>query len=132
MAAALLPGRPLLYNGQEVESPQHLPLFERDPVAWNQADTITPRAFYKRILRIADTDSMFLSGQFGPVATGAPKDVIAYSRGGAVVLVNARNRAVKVTVSGFAVDGARELLTDGRMAGDTVSLGAYGAAVLER
>jgi len=132
VAAALLPGRPLLYNGQEVESPQHLPLFERDPVAWNQADTITPRAFYKRVLRIADTDSMFLSGQFGPVATDAPKDVIAYSRGGAVVLVNARNRALKVTVSGFAVNGARELLTDGRMAGDTVSLAPYGAAVLER
>jgi hypothetical protein len=33
---ALLPGRPLLYNGQEVESPQKLALFERDTIRWNQ------------------------------------------------------------------------------------------------
>ena len=131
-AAALLPGRPLLYNGQEVESPQHLPLFERDPVAWNQADTLTPRAFYRRVLHIADSDSAFVSGQFDVVETDQPKDVIAYRRGGALVLVNARNRAVKVTVRDFQVNGARDLLTDGRMSGDTVPLGAYGAAVLER
>jgi hypothetical protein len=131
VAATLLPGRPLLYNGQEVESPQHLPLFEKQPVAWNQADTLTPRAFYRRVLRIADTDSMFLSGQLTPVATDAPRDVIAYGRGGAVVLVNARNQAVKVTVSGFAVNGARDLLSDGRLSGDTVALAPYGAVVLE-
>ena len=132
VAAALLPGRPLLYNGQEVESPQHLPLFEKQPVAWAQADTIAPRAFYRRVVHIADSDSMFVSGQFKPVATDAPQDVIAYGRGGAVVLVNARNKAVKVTVKDFSVNGARDLLTDGKMSGDTVSLGAYGAAVLEQ
>ncbi|HEY9518794.1 MAG TPA: alpha-amylase family glycosyl hydrolase, partial [Gemmatimonadales bacterium] len=36
VAMAMLPGRPLLYNGQEVESPQTLRLFWRDPVVWNQ------------------------------------------------------------------------------------------------
>jgi hypothetical protein len=30
------------------------------------------------------------------------------------------------------VNGAKELLTDGRMSGDTVALGAYGVVVLER
>ena len=132
VAAALLPGRPLLYNGQEVEDTQHLGLFVKQPVTWAQADTIAPRAFYRRVLHIADTDSAFLYGQLTPVQTDAPKDVIAYGRGGAVVLVNARNRAVKVTVQGFTVNGARDLLSDGKMTGDTVSLGAYGAAVLER
>jgi glycosidase len=132
VAATLLPGRPLLYNGQEVESPQHLPLFERDPVAWNQADTITPRAFYRRVVNIADNDSMFVSGQLTPITTDAPRDVIAYGRGGALVLVNARNKAVKVTVKEFAVNGARDLLTDARMTGDTVSLTPFGAVVLER
>jgi glycosidase len=132
VAAALLPGRPLLYNGQEVEDTQHLGLFVKQPVAWAQADTIAPRSFYRRVIHIADSDSAFLAGQLVPVETDAPKDVIAYGRGGAVVLVNARNRAVKVTVSGFPVNGARELLTDGRMSGDTVALGAYGAVVLER
>ena len=36
VAMALLPGRPLLYNGREVESPQTLRLFWKDLIAWNQ------------------------------------------------------------------------------------------------
>ncbi len=132
VAAALLPGRPLLYNGQEVEDTQHLGLFVKEPVAWAQPDTIAPRAFYRRVLHIADTDSAFLYGQLKPVETDAEQDVIAYGRAGAVVLVNARNRAVKVTVKDFAVSGARDLLTDGRVSGDTVTLGAYGVAILKR
>jgi glycosidase len=38
VAAALLPGRPLLYNGQEIESPQKLRLFYKDPIDWSQPD----------------------------------------------------------------------------------------------
>ncbi len=43
VAAALLPGRPLLYDGQEVESPQKLGLFERDPIAWDQPNAAAAR-----------------------------------------------------------------------------------------
>ena len=132
VAATLLPGRPLLYNGQEVESPQHLPLFEKDPVAWNQPDTLTPRAFYRRVIHLADSDAAFVSGPLTRIETDAARDVIAYGRGGAVVLVNARNKPTKVTVKNFQVNGARDMLTDTAMAGDTVSLAGYGAVVLER
>jgi glycosidase len=132
VAAALLPGRPLLYNGQEVEDTQHLGLFVKEPVRWAQADTLRSRSFYRMVLHIADTDSAFLSGPLVPVATDARSDVIAYGRGGAVVLVNARNRAVKVAVKGFDVKGARDLLTNATLFGDTVSLAPYGAVVLER
>ena len=44
VAVALLPGRPLLYNGQEVESPQKLGLFEREAIAWNQPGAAAARA----------------------------------------------------------------------------------------
>jgi hypothetical protein len=48
-----------------------------------------------------------------------------------VVLVNIRPQPVTVTVDGPSIDGARDLL-DGRVQrGQTVSLGAYGTAVLE-
>jgi hypothetical protein len=134
VAMTLLPGRPLLYNGQEVESPQHLGLFLRDSIAWGQPDTAATRAFYRRVLHIADTDSAFLSGPFAEVETSSASDVIAYARGGghALVLVNARSRAVSTTVRGFDVKGARDLLTDRVQRSDTVSLPAYGAVVLER
>jgi len=132
VAMALLPGRPLLYNGQEVESPQVLRLFYRDPVVWTQRDALRTRAFYARVMRLARTDSAFITGAFRAAETGAPGDVIAYRRGDALVLVNARPRALTVSVSDFAVNGARDLLTNRLQAGDTVSLPAYGAVVLVR
>ena len=129
---ALLPGRPLLYDGQEVESPQKLGLFVRDTVAWAQPDSGTVRAFYRRVLQLVLTDSSVVAGDFRPLETNAADDVIAYARGGAVVLVNTRNHAVAVVVTGVNVNGARDRLTDRAQMSDTVALAPYGAVVLER
>lgn len=129
---ALLPGRPLLYDGQEVESPQQLGLFTRERIAWNQPHGPQARAFYRLVLHLARTDSAFITGAFREVESSAPDDVIAYLRGDAVVLVNARPRGVAVAVTGFAVDGARDLLANRVQRGDTVTLPAYGAMVLVR
>jgi glycosidase len=131
VAIALLPGRPLIYNGQEVESPQKLGLFESEPVAWKQPDAAAATAFYRRVLELAATDPALIAGDFGEIRTSAPKDVIAYRRGALVVLVNARPRAVGVTVKDVSVDGARDLLSDRTQRGGVVSLPAYGAAVLK-
>jgi hypothetical protein len=132
VAMALLPGRPLLYNGQEVESPQTLRLFYRDPVAWSQPNAVRARAFYGRMIRLARSDSAFTAGALREVQTSAPADVIGYFRGDALVLVNARPRRVTVTVAGFEVDGARDLLSNRIQRGDTVTLPAYAAVVLAR
>jgi Alpha amylase, catalytic domain len=132
VAEALLPGRPLLYDGQEVESPQKLGLFVREAIDWNQPHAAEARAFYARVVHLARTDSAFLGREFGPLTTSTPDTVIAYRRGNAVVLVNARNAAVRVTVTGFDVSGAKDLLTDQTQRGDTISLPAYGAMVLQR
>jgi glycosidase len=132
VAMALLPGRPLLYDGQEVESPQKLGLFEREAVEWDQPCAALTRAFYLRVLRLARTDPAFRSGNLELVGTSAPSDVIAYRRGDAVVLVNARPHELRVAVAGAGIDGARELLTSTRQRGDTVSLRAFGAVVLEQ
>ena len=132
VAMALLPGRPMIYNGQEVESPQQLGLFVREPVVWDQPDAAAARAFYRRVLRLATTDSAFLVGGLREVETSAPDDAIAYRRGDALVLVNARPREVRIAVTGFAVDGARDLLTDHMVSGDTLTLPAYGVMVLAR
>ena len=132
VAMALLPGRPLIYNGQGEESPQKLGLFVRDPVAWAQPHAREALAFYRRVLELSRSDSAFIAGGLREVETSAAEAVIAYRRGGALVLVNARSHAVRVTVAGFAVDGARELLSRGVQHGDTVTLAPFGAVVLER
>jgi glycosidase len=132
VAAALLPGRPLLYDGQEVESPQKLGLFERDSIVWGQPHAAEARAFYRRVLMLARTNPAFVGGDLSPLETTAARDVIAYRRGDAAVLVNARNHEVRFTVTGFAVDGSHDLLSGRGLRGGTVSLPAYGAVVLER
>jgi hypothetical protein len=130
VAVALLPGRPLLYNGQEIESPQKLALFERGPIEWKQPRAAEAQAFYRRVVQLARTDAAFLGRDLAPVETSAPKDVIAYRRGDALVLVNARKRATRVTVPGAKLDGAKDLLSDRAQRGETVALPPFGAVVL--
>lgn len=131
VAIALLPGRPLLYNGQEVESPQKLALFEREPIAWNQRRAAQARDFYQAVLKLARTEPALVGAEFLAVETSAPDDVIAYRRGDLLVLVNARGRGVGVAITGFEVAGARDLLSNRAQRGDTVSLPAFGAVVLK-
>jgi glycosidase len=132
VAMALLPGRPLIYDGQEVESAQKLPLFERDPIKWDQPDAAAARAFYKKVVTLARSDPAFVSGNVELVETSAPNDVIAFRRGDALVLVNARDHEVTITMTGVSVDGLRDRLSDRVQHGSAVALTAFGTMVLER
>jgi glycosidase len=131
IAIALLPGRPLLYNGQDIESPQQLALFEREPISWNTPGAAKARSFYSGVLNLARTKPALLAADFSEVATSAPDDVIAYRREELLVLVNARPRGVRLAVPGFDLAGARDLLTNRAQWGDSVSLPAYGAVVMK-
>ena len=130
-AIALLPGTPLLYNGQEVESPQKLGLFERELIDWNRSGAAEALAWYRGIVMLTRTHPDFDEGALGAVMTTLPDDVISYRRGDTVVLVNARDRAVRFGISDQAVDGARDLLTGRTQRGADIELPAYGVAVLD-
>jgi glycosidase len=130
VAMALLPGPPLLYNGQAVESPQKLGLFDKEPVDWNQPDADEARAFYRKVIGLSRTNPSLVNGGLAVVATDAEQDVIAYRRGDVVVLVNARSKPVNATVTAPDLNGARNLLGGGVQHGQTVALPAYGAVVL--
>jgi glycosidase len=130
VAAALLPGRPLLYNGQEVESPQKLGLFVREQIVWKQPGADEAGAFYAAVLKLARTEPALVSGDLAGVQTSAPDDVIAYRRGDLVVLVNVRSRSVRFNVTG-GVAGSRDLLSNRHQRGEKVELPAYGAVVLK-
>ncbi len=132
VAMALMPGRPLLYNGQEVESPQKDSIFTREPIVWNQPHAAEARAFYARVIHLARTDPAFLKGDSRRVVTSDSNDVIAYARGGALVLVNARNTDARIAVTGFAVDRCARPADGPRGARRHAGLPAYGAVVLER
>jgi glycosidase len=131
IAIALLPGRPLLYNGQEVESRQKLGLFERESVAWKQPEADRARAFYAVAIKLARTEPALLGRDLAEVETSAWDDVIAYRRGDLTVLVNARPRAVRFTVTAPGVAGGRDLLSNREQNGNTVSLPAFGTVVLK-
>jgi glycosidase len=132
VVVTLLPGRPLLYNGQEVESPQKLGLFEREPIAWNQPGADEARAIYARIIKLARTEPALIARELDEVETSAPDDVIAYRRGDLVVLVNVRPKAVRFAVTGFHVNGSSDLRSNTAQRGDTIALPAFGAVVLKR
>jgi len=132
VAMALLPGRPLIYNGQGVESPQKLGLFVRDPIAWDQPRAAEALAFYRGVMQLVRADSALVTGGLREVVTSAADDVIAYRRGDAVVLVNTRPHDVRLAVTGFDVEGARDLLSNRAQRGPTVTLPAYGVLILAR
>jgi len=131
VAMALLPGRPLIYDGQEVESPQKLGLFVREAVAWNQPQAAATRAFYAKIVRLARSDPAFTGRDFRAVETTAPDDVIAYRRGGALVVVNVRSHPVRLAVRGCDLDHVRDLLSAQTLNGGTLALAAYGSVVVK-
>jgi glycosidase len=130
-AMALLPGTPLLYNGQEIESPQQLGLFTKETITWDRPGADSARAFYRAILEIARTNPAFGGAALAGVATDAPQDIIAYSRGGTLVLVNSRPRPVRVTVRGVTTAGTRDILTGRDIAPGAIALPAHGVLVLQ-
>ncbi len=133
VAEALLPGPPMLYNGQEVESPQQLGLFVKQAIDWDQAGADEARTFYRTVIELSRTNpSLSAPGGLEIVRTDAEQDVIAYRRGEVVVLVNARPQPVTVTAQGVDVAGWTDLLTGAAQEGAAVSLPAYGAVVLAR
>lgn len=130
VAAAFLPGRPLIYNGQDVESAQKLRLFYADTIVWAQPNATDARGFYQRLLALLRTDSAFVTGAFRDVETDAEDNVIAYQRGDVIVLVNARNRPITVTIRNVGLASAIDLITNRPQRGSSIALPPYGAALL--
>jgi glycosidase len=129
-AIALLPGVPLLYNGQEVESPQQLGLFAKEPVAWEQPGADSARAWYRRVVELARRHPALRGDDVAPVETNRPDDVIAYARGPVLVLVNTRDRPVELALR-FPLDRARVLLGSRRGAGGLIALPPFGVLVAD-
>jgi len=131
VAMTLLPGVPAMYNGQEVESPQTISLFDKQEVEWDQRNAESARKFYANVIQLARTHPAFAGNDLTPITTSNPRDVIAYRRNNVVVLVNPHARPVTFEVDGINIVGSRDLLSDRIQPSNKVELGEYGAVVLE-
>ncbi len=75
----LLPGVPLVYNGQEVGSDKRLSLFEKEAIDWTK-DTLNFRALYTALHRIRAEQESVRRGAFHAVPTSDSTAVFAFVR----------------------------------------------------
>lgn len=103
--ATLLPGVPLVYNGQEVGDTQRLHLFDPTPIRWDADPAM--RTFYTDLLALRAERPALHAGTMEMLAHDAPEAVVAFRRTApgdtATVLVNTRPEPVTVTLDGEAV-----------------------------
>lgn len=99
IALAMLPGVPLLYNGQEVGYGTRINLFEKYNIDWTANGDL--RQFYKEVIHLYSTNETLKKGSVQRMAP-ENKDVLIYTRtlqdSLMVVMVNVRNKAVATTM----------------------------------
>ena len=80
--AHILPGIPLIYNGQEVGFNRRLEFFEKDLIDWNDPDNFT--AFYQNLIQLKKTsEALFcqeLGGKLEEIITNRPEEIFAFRR----------------------------------------------------
>ncbi len=128
--AALLPGIPMVYSGQEAALNKRLSFFEKDPIAWKNYPLL---GFYTKLLQLKKTHPAL--GNFDSTATfarvPAPAGTFAFTRrkGGAAVFVAVNLTATPQTVAVPASPAPWQPLFGGRAAGRQLRLPAHGYQV---
>lgn len=101
---ATLPGKPLIYNGQEIG---WNPSDRNAPIAWN--DTSAFRGFYRALLSAHREVPALHSGSFSRIRTDQEARVFAYHRrkegSQAVVLLNLSGQAAEFTLDTLGQEG---------------------------
>ncbi len=94
IALAMLPGVPLLYNGQEVGYGTRINLFEKYNIDWTANGDL--RQFYKEVIHLYNTNEILKKGSVQRLAP-ENNDVLIYTRSLQdsliVVMVNVRDKA---------------------------------------
>ena len=116
--AFTMPGKPLIYNGQEIGNPRKLPFFTRGPIEWK--DPGDYRSFYTRLCHLYSERAALHSGSMVRINAEGSRSVFSFFRSAGpnddvLVVVNLSNAPAKVTVP--CPVGTKELV--GLMAPDT-------------
>ena len=137
-----LPGIPLIYNGQEVDSNKQLKFFEKDLIDWNftSARSKNAQAFYKKLISLKTKNSALWNGAAGGSYERIKNDsayVVSYQRtkgaNKVIVVLNPSNMPQTARVE-FTKDGKTYYLystgkTTKFTSAKTVSLKAWGFEV---
>ena len=79
----MLPGIPMLYNGDEICLPKRLEFFEKDPIDWS-SDPLEMTDFYKKLIALRDEHScLWISpwgGNMSVLPTDHPEQIFAFER----------------------------------------------------
>jgi glycosidase len=75
-----LPGKPLIYNGQEVGDRKKLAFFEKDPITWQQEGGGDMRSFYTRLCDLYRSHKALYEGAMVDVHNDHPEQVYSYWR----------------------------------------------------
>ena len=79
----MLPGIPMLYNGDEVGLPKRLEFFEKDPIDWS-SDPMDMNTLYTELIKLRDVHSCLWAAPWGGsmavLPTDHPEQVFAFER----------------------------------------------------
>ncbi len=93
-----LPGMPLIYTGQEVGLDRALEFFVKDtPPAWDSNEDVT--GFYKTLNALKHRRKELAAGNMGAAVEAIPTasaDVIAFRRGGVMVIANLGSKETRL------------------------------------
>ena len=80
----LLPGIPMLYNGDEVCLPKRLEFFEKDPIDWTAADPLDMNKLLTELIKLRDGHSCLwaapVGGTMAVLPTDHPQQIFAFER----------------------------------------------------
>lgn len=79
----VIPGIPMMYNGDEVCLPKRLEFFEKDPIDWS-VDLLDMKTFYKELIEMRDEHSCLWAlpwgGNMSILPTDHPEQILAFER----------------------------------------------------
>jgi glycosidase len=137
--AALLPGMPMVYSGQEAGLKKRLAFFDKDTIPWGNYPL---ENFYTKLLNLKKQSPALLNGdpcsRFTPIPAADSTDVYAFTRykdkAGVLVAVNVASHPRPLSLPGVVEGNYRELFTGQvlRLAADTqIKLPPHGYRVYE-
>ena len=135
---SVIPGMPLVYNGQEACNDKRLDFFEKDPIKWKDCNF---KNIYTKVLNLKKSNKVLLNGKQGGklVEVNTDKDSTVYSftresMGDKIfVIFNMSNLPVNVKLKGETLAGRyKELFTGENIVlknSTDMGLGAWGYKV---
>jgi len=111
---ASLPGKPLLYSGQEAGLNKALKFFDKDMIDWKES---TFRQFYSRLFNLYQQNPALYKGSITEITESTEKDILAFARisdeNKIIVVLNFSDKQKKIELESADLAGSyKELFSN--------------------